>query len=137
MWCSSCNCFDRECDIYEFFELADKVDSPVLVRAGKDRIINKSSRYSEKPSESLWSYIQGLPSQGEIKVEIQAPEQKKGRIANLKLRFGSFNLNPPRNHIRHKTEKLPDLHLNAIYLVEVGCPENEEPLEWMLLTNLI
>ena len=82
---------DRECDIYEFFELADKIDSPVLVRAGKDRIINKSSRYSEKASESLWSYIQGLPSQGEIKVEIPAREQKKGRIATLKLRFGSFN----------------------------------------------
>ena len=81
---------DRECDIYEFFELADKIDSPVLVRAGKDRIINKSSRYSEKASESLWSYIQGLPSQGEIKVEIPAREQKKGRIATLKLRFGSF-----------------------------------------------
>ena len=109
--------------------------SDVLVRAGKDRVINKPSRFSEK-GKSLWKYVQGLPSHGEIKVEIPAQEGRKGRTAVLTLRFGSFKLNPPRNHIRHKTEKLPDLSLYAVYVLEENCPENEEPLEWMLLTNL-
>ena len=91
-----------------------KLTLPFWLGPVKIGLSNKSSRYSEKASESLWSYIQGLPSQGEIKVEIPAREQKKGRIATLKLRFGSFKLNPPRNHIKHKTEKLPDLTLNVI-----------------------
>jgi len=127
---------DREGDFYEFLECADKIGASVLVRARGDRIINKSSRYSEKLNVQLWSHIQSLPNQGSYEVEIPARDQKPARTAALETRFGSFTMNPPRNHIRHKTEILPDLNLNAIYVLEKYPPEGEEPLEWMLLTDL-
>jgi hypothetical protein len=127
---------DREGDMYELFELAYKDDAALLVRASKDRLINKASRYTAKPEYRLWSYMQGLSSQGDIAVEIPAGAHKPARVAQLALRFGSITLNPPRNHLRHKTEVLPDLDLSAVYLVESDPPATEEPLEWMLLTNL-
>lgn len=126
---------DREGDFYELFERADQKGASVLIRARNDRIINKISLYSEN-NDRLWSFMQSLPSQGTIEVEIPARDQKPARKALLKTRFSSCRMNPPRNHIRHKTEDLPDLNLNAVYVVEENPPKGEKTLEWMLLTNL-
>lgn len=127
---------DREGDFYEFLEFVRKLDASILVRARGDRVINKPSRCSEKLDTRLWGTIQALPNQGFIEVEIPARDQKPARIAKLETRFGSFRMNPPRNNIRHRTEDLPDLNLNAVHVVEKYPPEGEEALEWMLLTDL-
>lgn len=127
---------DREADMYDFFEYSDRLKSPVLVRARQDRRINLSSRYSEKTKDKLWSSIRGLPVQGKIKVEIPARDNKATRTAGLDLRFGSFLMTPSKSNIRCKTEKLPSLKLQAIYVIENHPPVGEAPLEWMLLTNL-
>jgi hypothetical protein len=127
---------DREADIYDFFECSTHLQVPVLVRACYDRTVNKVSRYSAKDNERLWAFIQRSPSQGTLQVEIPARDNKPARTATLELRFGSFVMNPPRNNARHKTEDLPTLKLQAIYIVERHPPLGENPLEWMLLTNL-
>lgn len=127
---------DREADIYDFFEYSDRIDSPVLVRARQDRRVNRPSRCSEKNQDTLWSLIQGLPIQGTLQVEIPLRDNKPARTAILDLRFGSFIMTPPRNNIRHRTEKLPPLKLQAVYVIEKSPPLGESPLEWMLLTNL-
>lgn len=127
---------DREGDIYELFELAAQIKSSVLIRAAKDRRINQSSRYSEKSEHKLWSFIKNVPSQGTVEVEVPSKDQRPSRIAELELRFEAFTINPPRNHIRHKTETLPDLNLFAIHLFEKSPPEGTEAVEWMLLTDI-
>lgn len=127
---------DREGDFYEFLECANKLEAHTLVRARGDRSINKISRYSSKDDLHLWSYMQSMPSIGIVKVEIPASDQKPARTAVLETRVGSFKMNPPRNHIRSKTEDLPDLNLNAVYVAESQPPTGEEALEWMLLTDL-
>ncbi len=127
---------DREADMYDFFEAANSAQSSVLVRACKDRLINKTSRYSRKNRETLWGFIKILTSQGKIQVEIPARQDKEGRLATLDLHFGSLIMNPSQNNIRHRTEKLPDLNLQMVYVVEKNPPKNETPLEWVLLTNL-
>lgn len=127
---------DREGDMYEFFECAHKTGTSVLVRGNHDRTINKIYRHGESSNDQLWSFVQRLPSQGTIEVKIPARDQKPARIATLQLRFGSFTLNPPRNHMRRKAKDLPDLRLNAILVQEERPPKEEEALEWMLLTDL-
>ncbi len=127
---------DREADIYDFFELAHSLDSAVLVRAAQDREINKKSRYSEKNKQKLWKLIQGFPCMGTIDLEIPARDNKPKRTACLEVRFGKFMMNPPRNNIRYRTERLPDLQLYAVYVVEKDSSTETDPLEWMLLTNL-
>ena len=47
-----------------------------------------------------------------------------------------MRLNPPRNNVKHNKEYLPDIEMNAVYVVEPNPPDGEEPVEWMLLTNL-
>jgi len=127
---------DREGDFYEFLECAHRLNADVLVRARGDRVINKSTTYSEKNKEHLWEVIQELPCQGILEVNIPTRDQKPARTAQLETRFGTFIMNPPKNHFRSKTEDLPNLNLSAVYVVEKNPPEGEEALEWMLLTNL-
>jgi hypothetical protein len=127
---------DREADMYDFFEFSEQIESPVLVRARQDRRVNKITPHSEKTKDTLWGVIQKLPAQGNIQVEVPARDNKTARIAHLNLHFGSFIMNPSKTNIRRRTEKLPNLKLQAVYVIERNPPPEESPLEWMLLTNL-
>ncbi|MBN2162712.1 MAG: IS4 family transposase, partial [Pontiellaceae bacterium] len=44
--------------------------------------------------------------------------------------------NPPRNNPKHKTAKLPDLQMYAVHALEIHPPDGEDPVEWMLLSNM-
>jgi len=127
---------DREGDFYELFEYGNRLRAPLLVRAATDRNINKYGAYDMGKFEKLWSTIQALPSSGIIEVEIPARDQKPARRAQLETRFGSITMNPPRQHIRKRTEVLPDIHLYAVNVIEKNPAAGEEALEWMLLTDL-
>lgn len=126
---------DREADIYDFFELAYRLNSAVLIRACENRNVNKTSRYSRE--EKLWQFIERVPCTGKVEVEIPARDNKPKRIASLEVRFGKFTMNPDRGNIRlrHK-EELPDLPLYAVQVIEKNPHPESTPLEWMLLTNL-
>ena len=133
---------DREADMYGLFELSDRLKSPVLVRANVDRGINKKSRYAEKDVTRLWSFMRDRPAAGTKTIEI--PERKAtthakarhARTAILTIKFGSFVFNPPRNNLAYRHSQPSNLAMCAVYAYEVNPPENEEAVEWMLLTNL-
>ena len=133
---------DREGDIYGLFELSDCLQSPVLVRANVDRAVNKKSRYAEKDVVSLWGFMRDRPAAGTKTIAI--PQRKatahvkarNARTAILTVKFGAFGFSPPRNNIKHRKSHLPDLPMYAVYAYESEPPENEEPVEWMLITNL-
>lgn len=127
---------DREADMYDFFEAAYQNKSLILVRAAQNRKINQFYARSRKEKETLWDFIKYLPSQGKIQIEVPKRNNKVGRVATLDLHFGSFMMNSPRNNIRRRTEELPDLNLQVIYVIEKNPPKGEEALEWVLLTNL-
>jgi len=133
---------DREADMYGLFELGDRLQSPVLVRASVDRGINRKSRYAEKDVIRLWAFMRERPAAGTKTIEI--PERKatphakarNARTAVLTIKFGAFVFNPPRNNILYRRSRPPNLEMAAVYAYEANPPENEEPVEWMLLTNL-
>lgn len=133
---------DREADLYDFFKLSNQIGSPVLVRANADRTINRNSRYAEKGVAKLWAHMSQQPETGSYTIEIPQRSKAKhckgreARSATLTVRFSSFRLNPPRNNIKHGEEHLPDIDMNAVYVLETDPPEAEESIEWMLLTNL-
>jgi cytochrome c oxidase subunit IV len=133
---------DREADLYEFFNRSHQIDAPVLVRANADRTINRKSRYAEKDVEKLWEHMRKQPDSGSYVVEVSKrsktkhTKEREARTAIVSVRFDSFTLNPPRNNIRHSTEKLPDIEMHAVYVLEQNPPAGEEAIEWMLLTNL-
>jgi hypothetical protein len=133
---------DREADLYDFFKRSQQIGAPVLVRANADRTINRSSRYSEKNVERLWEHMRKQPDSGSYVVEVpkrsktKHAKERKARTAVVCVRFGSFILNPPRNNVKHSTEKLPDIEMHAVYVLEADPPDGEESIEWMLLTNI-
>lgn len=127
---------DREADIYDLFEVACTNQSHFVVRASQNRKVNKKSTYSEKSGEKLWDLMSNVPCLGEIQIDIPARDDKAKRTANLEVKFSNFVMNPPKNHIKSKTRKLPNLKLSAVYVIEKYPSFNEEPISWMLLTNL-
>jgi len=133
---------DRESDIYDFFKYSNDLEAPVLVRATADRTINRKSRYAEKDVVKLWDYMSSRPEAGSYEIDIPHKSKSKhcserfARSATLAVRFGTFLLNPPRNHAKQKVEQLPDIRMAAIYVLEENPPSGEDAVEWMLLTNL-
>lgn len=133
--------YDRECDFYDFFKAAHEHQTTVVVRASQDRIINKKSRYSEQAIEKRWSHLASKAVIGSYQVEVPLASKSKhrkaraARIAQIQIKIADFKMNPPRNHPKHKSQALDDLHLYAVYAIEKNAPEDEDHVEWMLITN--
>jgi hypothetical protein len=114
---------DREADLYDFFLRSHQIGAPALVRANADRTINRKSRYAEKNVEKLWEHMRKQSDAGSYVLEIakrsktKHTKERKARTAIVSVRFGSFTLNPPRNNIRHSTEKLLDIEMCAVYVL--------------------
>lgn len=133
---------DREADMYDFFKLSDQLGAFVLVRASQNRTVNRKSRYAEKDVVKLWDHMCQQPIAGSYQIEIPQHSKTKhcearvARTAVVAVKFGNFTMNPPRNNPKHGDEKLPDIEMHAVHVRE-SCPaEGEDPVEWMLLTNL-
>ena len=132
---------DRESDFYDFFKAAELIDAPVLVRASQNRTVNRTSRYAEKQVSKLWEHMALQPHAGSCTVDISGREKTKhckGRVARTALmdvKLGAFMMNPPRNNPKHGVDPLPDIQMYAVHVLEAEPPEEEEPVEWMLLTN--
>lgn len=132
---------DRECDFYDFFQFAQRNGATVLIRASQNRIVNKSSRYSEISGLKLWDHILSKPTAGTYTIDISTQQKnrhckgRKSRLAHMEVKHCHFTMNPPRNHPKHKTEALPDIDLYAINALEKNPPEGEKAIEWMLITN--
>jgi hypothetical protein len=133
---------DREADLYDFFRLSDQIGCPVLVRAKANRVVNLESRFSEQSGVKLWEHMRQQPESGFYTIDIprrsktKHAKEREARSATVTVRFRPFCLNPPRNHTKHGKEHLPNIDMNAVYVFEDNPPEGEEPIEWMLLTNL-
>ena len=126
---------DREGDFYDFFRTANQLEAKTLVRASVNRIVNKKARYATRDVIKLWDHISMMPEAGTFELNIPKHEKKAARTATVTVKFGSYKFNPPVNHIKHRTEKLPDLDMNAIYVFESNPPTGVDAIEWMLLTN--
>lgn len=127
---------DREADIYDLFEVASTNQSLFVVRGNQNRTVNKKSTYSEKGGERLWDLMNRISCQGEIQVNIPARNDKPQRTTVLEVKFSNFVMNASKNNARRKTQKLPNLSLNAVYVIEKHPPFGEEPMNWILLTNM-
>ena len=133
---------DREADLYDFFKCGYQIGASVLVRANTNRTINRNSRYAEKGVEKLWEHMSRQAEAGSYTIEIphrtktKHCKQREVRIATVTVRYTAFILNPPRNHIKHRTEELPSIEMHAVHVLEPNPPDGAEPVEWMLLTNL-
>jgi len=128
------NVMDREADFFELFDEQRKTGKiDVIVRAKHDRILDEQGQH-------LFDVLRNSEISAEI--EIQVPRQssrpkkskqqaRPGRMqrkAKVALRYREIELRPGANH------KEP-IKLTAINLQETGQPEDDDPVEWFLLTT--
>jgi hypothetical protein len=125
---------DREGDMYDFFFTAFNLKLNVLVRANHNRKVNKNSPYSETSGIELWDLIKRTKVIGTIDIKIPKRTEQVERIAICKIQIGKLNIAAPRN--LKNSRELPILQMNAIYVSEKRCPDNIEPIDWMLLTDI-
>lgn len=116
--------FDREGDITEVFDKVRQLQhTGVLVRAAHNRSLAQQS-------ERLWSKLLAQPTSFEQEIELPSTGQRSARKTKLAVRFCPINLRTP-----YRFENRDPLPVYAVYATEIDCPEDETPVEWILLTT--
>lgn len=116
--------FDREGDISEVFEQACQIkNTGVVVRAAHNRSLQDSNQH-------LWEYVAAQRVQFVLEVTLPETKKRSARIASLEVKFCRVKLQFP-----SRLKNGDDFKVYAVYAQEINPPEQEEPVEWMLLTT--
>ena len=121
---------DRECDIYEFFVVAQRCNAEFVVRASWDRHL-ENSEFS-----CLWKHLEAESVAGNYEIVVLPTDKRKGRTCTLEVRFATVTLGPTQRHKSSSFYPLSPVPLYAVYAVEINPPAGEEKVEWMLLSNV-
>jgi hypothetical protein len=139
---------DRESDIYEYFEeyFQRKQDGRTaanwIIRSNQDRRIQQEN---EGAARLLHAAVEAAPVLGTTSLAIKAKEQLKkvkgnrhrsfrcARQATLEIRACQVTLAPP---ARPGNQKLSAVSVWVVMAKELHPPPGEDPIEWILLTNL-
>jgi hypothetical protein len=117
---------DREADIYDLFVEAPCPESAAdwLVRGQHDRVLADGS--------TLRRHLAEAPVLAEATFERPATHGSKARAIHQRIKVVRVTLPAP-----HRPDRtLPDVEVTAILATEPQPPAGEEPVEWLLLTNL-
>lgn len=120
---------DREADFFEFLSQLEQDKQSYVVRALQNRI-------TEDESKRVWDEVRQQPEAGRIQVSIPR-DSRKGtprRETTLALRFRTDTVRVP-NHLKRKGGFTP-IPCTVIQVLELTPLAGEEPLEWLLWTNL-
>lgn len=128
---------DREADIFEYLDYLTPRHR-FVVRASRDRSLETAQR------QLLWAFMEEQPVLGTKTVEIAqrggqrgTTKQKKraarpARTATLEIRAAVVKLRRPQTACREASKTISAA---VVYLREVNPSEDEQQLEWMLLTS--
>ncbi len=116
---------DRESDVYELFVAAreDAHQTKLLVRAFQNRKVGEG--------EDLRSSLAKEPAVASMKLKVPRQKKRAARTAVVEVRYQAIELAPPK-----AKPKLGAVKLWAVWVKEVEPPAGEEPIEWLLLTNV-
>lgn len=119
---------DSEADISEMFQQGEELGAKMVVRASQDRAVLESGRMRQVLSQ--------CPVSGYLKVEIPARQGRAARTAKVEVRYGEMTLRPPYRAISCQANLRP-LSVSVVGVHEIDAPAGEEePLEWVLVTNV-
>jgi hypothetical protein len=143
---------DRESDIYEIFaeyqqrRERNQVAADWIIRSNQDRALLPSGNTQAPDPQrlKLHACIEQAPVLGTTTLKIRAKKQlkkkkgsrqltdRKARKAVLEVRACEVQLKPP----FRKGTKLAPITLRVVMAKEINPPAGEDPIEWILLTNL-
>ena len=130
---------DRECDMYEFFLVAEDqkknntAAADWLIRAQHDRTTEeKEDINGELIKKRLRELAAQEPILGTIEFTLPSRDGKAERKVVQSVQVVTKKILPPD---RLKMDVEP-MMVTAILTKEINTPEGEEPIEWMLLTSI-
>ena len=126
---------DREADIYDLYQLADELGTSYLIRVSHNRKINKTAIHMPETGEFLFDFIGRQAPVGSIEIKVPPKNDRPARVATCEIRVGIVNLLPPRSY-KGSTKNIEPLQLSIVCAKEVNNHKYDDPIEWMLCTNL-
>jgi hypothetical protein len=116
---------DGDSDLYELFEEGQSGEADWLIRASQDRALAGGGL--------LGATIREAEVLGTLDFDLPASAQRAKRHVVQTLRAARLKLRPP----YRPDKKLPVVEVTAILAWEEDPPTGVEPIEWLLLTNLV
>ena len=125
---------DREGDIIDVYgESAEQkqqgVHANFIIRSQYDRVLDHTDDEEEELHKKLWQKLHEAPSLGEIEFVVPPTDKRKGRRVVQQLKAVTVTL------VR-KNKKEIQVQVNAVMAVEKNPPEGEDPILWILITDL-
>ena len=124
---------DRGADTFEFLEHELNSGRSFVVRSSKNRMmLIGHGRARKKPL--LHDWLASQPTVGQRTVRVSGRDGRPPRKAVVQVSFAAVRILPPQVHKgEHGNEPL---RLWVVRAAEIDPPAGEEPVEWVLLTNL-
>jgi len=120
---------DREADIYELFQEAQRTGTDYIIRATRNRCL--------KESPKLFETLDACEFEATFDIEVTRQANQEARIAELGIRYTSVTLLPPKNRSKDlQVIDLSPLSINVVEVIELDVPDGIEPVHWILLTTL-
>jgi hypothetical protein len=128
------NITDREGDIIEIY--AESIEQKkqgayanFIIRSQHDRMLDDLDPEGNRTHKKLRQKLKETPSLGEIEFTVPSTEKRKGRRVKQQLKSVTVTLITKRK----KEHPVP---ISAVMAIEEAPPEGEEPLIWILITDL-
>lgn len=126
------NISDRECDIIEYFELAEseinkEFKANFIIRSQHNRLIEANDTEPEAINK-LWEKLEKADTLGELEFTISTRGDRKSRKVKQKLKATSVTLKP--------ADKNKSVVVNAVMAIEESPPEGEDPVTLIFITDL-
>ncbi|MFM8453643.1 MAG: IS4 family transposase [Gammaproteobacteria bacterium] len=127
---------DREADIYDLYHEAytskQRPSAYFLIRAMANRRLldNKNNLQSLKLIEA----IKSTKPVGVIEFEWPGRSKSEQRVVKQAIYIGKVRLSPPDRKRKKTRYEIVETHV--VIASEIDAPQNQTPLEWILLTNV-
>jgi hypothetical protein len=122
---------DRGADFFDVFRACHKSKVEFLVRATQERRIQEA----DEQIGYLLSESRVWPCQATCSFLLPASHGRKARQTELSLSFGPMTVLSPRNEPKAQHEPM-SLWVVRVWEEESLRPQEEEPIEWILLTSV-
>lgn len=128
------NVADRESDIYEIYEQAQPCDNKAewIIRSSQNRRLDGAVDSSRKGVVKLWDSVEYAPSLGQVEFTLPKSHDRKDKKVTATIKAKRVTLYPP----NRTGKKLAAVTVYVVKLKEINPPQDQEPIEWILLTSI-
>jgi hypothetical protein len=128
------NLMDRGGDTFESMDRQHRLGQYYAVRSRTNRTVHVKDAAGRTRRRKLHDYARTLPALGERNIQVDANVDQVARLARVSVAAAAVELQVP--HVKYGEHGREPLAAWVIYVKELDPPAGQEPLEWILLTNV-